>query len=146
MSEIDNQKNISLKECQSRDSSVKVEGYTKGYTEGFTEGFTQGYFDGAEQGAGLICESLKIDCSGAYDYDDAVKLINLHNERQIEKIAQLEVENEDLKVKLNVVKKDYWFMINLLERYTTNIDESVADCLERMKLRKPMFEIKKEGV
>jgi len=59
---------------------------------------------------------------------------------------KLEVENEDLKVKLNVVKKDYWFMINLLERYTTNINESVADCLERMKLRKPMFEIKKEGV
>jgi len=32
MSDVDNQKNISLKEFQSQDSSVKVEGYTEGFT------------------------------------------------------------------------------------------------------------------
>ena len=41
------------------------------------------------------------------------------------RIDQLQEQNEEFKIKFNVVKNDYRFMINLLER---------------MKFRRPMFE------
>ena len=43
---------------------------------------------------------------------------------------------------LIVTKKcadDYWFMINLLEKYSSNKEEALNDVLERMKFRLPMF-------
>ena len=50
------------------------------------------------------------------------------------------VTNDRLKVALNTCKNDYWFMINLLERYSTDKDQAIKDCLERMKFRQPMFD------
>ena len=54
------------------------------------------------------------------------------------------VENAKLKVALNTAKNDYWFMTNLLERYSTNKDDAIKDCIERMKFRRQMFEALKE--
>jgi len=53
-------------------------------------------------------------------------------------------EIDDLKIKLNVCKNDYWFMINLIERYSTDKEQALNDCLERMKFRKGLFNILEE--
>jgi hypothetical protein len=50
-------------------------------------------------------------------------------------------ELDDLKTKLTVCKNDYWFMINLIEKYSSNKEEALKDCLERMKFRKGLFNI-----
>ena len=52
-------------------------------------------------------------------------------------------EIDELKIKLNTCKNDYWFMINLIEKYGSDKDQVLKDCLERMKFRKPMFNIDK---
>ena len=57
-----------------------------------------------------------------------------------ELLGQDSVTNDRLKVALNTCKNDYWFMINLLERYSTDKDQAIKDCLERMKFRQPMFD------
>lgn len=57
-------------------------------------------------------------------------------------ITEVEVvdEIESLRIKLNTCKNDYNFMINLIEKYGTDKDQTLKDILERMKFRKPMFE------
>lgn len=50
-------------------------------------------------------------------------------------------EIDELKTKLTVCKNDYWFMINLIEKYSSNKEEALKDCLERMKFRKGLFNI-----
>jgi hypothetical protein len=55
-------------------------------------------------------------------------------------LALKALEQEKLVVALNTCKNDYWFMINLLERYSTDKDQAIKDCIERMKFRKPMFD------
>lgn len=40
---------------------------------------------------------------------------------------------------LKTCKNDYWFMINLIENYGTDKDQTLKDCLERMKFRQPIF-------
>jgi gamma-glutamyl:cysteine ligase YbdK (ATP-grasp superfamily) len=68
-------------------------------------------------------------------------------QNQKEKIAALETQlktnHEVINRLLVAVKKtndDYWFMINLIERYGSDKDQTLKDVLERMKLRKPMYE------
>jgi len=55
------------------------------------------------------------------------------------RMKQMNDEIENLKTKLTCVKNDYWFMINLIERYSSDKDQTLKDCLERMKFRKPLF-------
>lgn len=50
-------------------------------------------------------------------------------------------EIDELKTKLSVCKNDYWFMINLIERYSTDKEQALKDCLDRMKFRKGLFNI-----
>ena len=52
-----------------------------------------------------------------------------------------QIEIDELKTKLSVCKNDYWFMINLIERYSTDKEQALKDCLERMKFRKGLFNI-----
>lgn len=52
---------------------------------------------------------------------------------------------EKLKVNLRACEFDYWFMINLLEGYSSNKDEVIKYCIERMKFRKPLFEVARES-
>jgi len=68
-------------------------------------------------------------------------------QNQKEKIAALETQlktnHEVINRLLVAVKKtndDYWFMINLIERYGSDKDQTLKDVLERMKLRKPMYQ------
>ena len=42
---------------------------------------------------------------------------------------------------LKCCKNDYWFMTNLLEKYSTDKNEVIKNCIERMKFRKPIFEV-----
>jgi len=56
--------------------------------------------------------------------------------------SDLEIEVESLRMKINTIKHDYNFMINLIERYGSDKDQTLKDCLERMKFRKPLFEEK----
>jgi len=55
------------------------------------------------------------------------------------KIQSLKDENKRMKEVIKCCDSDYWFMINLIEHYSTNKDDALKDCLERMKFRKPMF-------
>lgn len=49
---------------------------------------------------------------------------------------------ENLKNNLSVCESDYWFMINLLEKYGVHDkDQAIKDCIERMRLRKPIFKV-----
>ena len=54
----------------------------------------------------------------------------------------LKVVNE-LKMKLKTCENDYWFMTNLLEKYSTDKEQAIKDCIERMKFRKPLFNVTK---
>lgn len=54
-------------------------------------------------------------------------------------IQSLKDENKRMKEVIKCCDSDYWFMINLIEHYSTNKDDALKDCLERMKFRKPMF-------
>lgn len=49
----------------------------------------------------------------------------------------------ELLVKLNTCKNDYWFMTNLLERYASDQGQAIDDCVKRMKFRTPMFDTSK---
>ncbi len=56
---------------------------------------------------------------------------------------KLEKERERSEVLVEAVKKcndDHWFMINLIERYSSDKEQALKDCLERMKFRKPFYE------
>lgn len=61
-------------------------------------------------------------------------------EQSAQRIAELEAENKKLKINLGTCKNDYWFMINLLEKYSSDKEEAFKDCIERMKFRKPLIE------
>lgn len=53
----------------------------------------------------------------------------------------LEVVNE-LRMKLKTCENDYWFMASLLERSTEKyVGDAAKDCIERMKFRKPLFDL-----
>jgi hypothetical protein len=52
---------------------------------------------------------------------------------------ELEAKVAELEVKLKTMKHDYWFIENLIERYSTNKDETLKSILERVKFRKPLF-------
>lgn len=52
----------------------------------------------------------------------------------------MEDEVRGLTVALKKCKDDYWFMINLIEKYGSDKDQVLKDCAERMKFRMPMFE------
>jgi hypothetical protein len=56
---------------------------------------------------------------------------------------KLEKERERSEILVEAVKKcndDHWFMINLIERYSSDKERALKDCLERMKFRKPLYE------
>ena len=57
---------------------------------------------------------------------------------------EMKEELARLRIALETCKNDYWFMINLLEKYSYNLEESVNDCINRMKFRKPLFNILKK--
>ena len=59
-------------------------------------------------------------------------------------IEKLQKENDDFIVKLKCLKNDYWFMIILIEKYSSDKEQALADCLERMKFRKPLFNFLEE--
>lgn len=40
----------------------------------------------------------------------------------------------------NKINDDYWFMINLIEKYGSDKESTLKDVLERMKFRKPLLE------
>lgn len=60
-----------------------------------------------------------------------------------EQIELLEDYVKKLEVNLNACKNDYWFMSNLLEHYSSDKEQGVKDCIERMKFRAPLFNILK---
>ena len=67
---------------------------------------------------------------------EAIKHVWNH---QQDKIEELEKEVLTLKVNLNTCKNDYSFMVNLLEKYSTDKEQAIGDCIERMRFRKPLF-------
>ena len=67
--------------------------------------------------------------------------INIEEEKDKKSYEELEEENRILRINLNTCKNDYWFMTNLLERYSSNKEEAIIDCIERMKFRKPLFKL-----
>jgi len=52
-----------------------------------------------------------------------------------------EKNNEIVRLKTNLAtcKSDYWFMTNLLKHFSTDKDQAIADCIERMEFRKPLL-------
>lgn len=58
----------------------------------------------------------------------------------------LRMRIEELERNLNVLKSDHWFMINLIERYGTDKDQTLKDIHERMLFRQPLFKVlQREG-
>lgn len=55
-------------------------------------------------------------------------------------IAHERKRSERLLMVVNKCNDDYWFMINLIEKYSSDKESALKDVLERMKFRKPMFE------
>jgi phage pi2 protein 07 len=45
-----------------------------------------------------------------------------------------------LEMVIKKINDDYWFMINLIERYSSNKEDTLKDVLERIKFRKPLME------
>ncbi len=71
-------------------------------------------------------------------------LININIDEQsnlYQMVEKLKEENSKLRINLNTCKNDYWFMSTLLEKYSSNLEASVKDCIERMKFRAPLFNI-----
>jgi len=56
-----------------------------------------------------------------------------------DEIAVLKSEISSMRVTLNTLKNDYWFMINLIERYSSNKEDTLRDVLDRLKFRKNIF-------
>lgn len=56
-------------------------------------------------------------------------------------IVALQDKLNKFQINLTVCKNDYWFMINLLERYSTDKDQAMKDCIDRMKFIKGIFNI-----
>ncbi len=49
--------------------------------------------------------------------------------------------SDEIGVGHSMTEDDYWFMINLLERYSSDKEQAIKDCIERMKFRKPLFNV-----
>ena len=76
------------------------------------------------------------------------KGIESERNKSQEEIKRLKEENKKLrklmarlKINLNTCKNDYWFMTNLLEHFSSNKEQGIKDCIERMKFRKKLFDI-----
>lgn len=83
--------------------------------------------------------------SGSFLQRDLEKIRNKAFKSGASYVAEILMgEIRDLKMKVSVANSDYWFMINLIERYGSDKDQTLKDILERMKFRKPMFEGVKE--
>lgn len=72
-------------------------------------------------------------------YVNVGKQTSLHGWQAACEYKQKEID--EIRMKLNVCKNDYWFMINLIERYSSDKEQALNDCLERMKYRKGLFNI-----
>lgn len=91
----------------------------------------QAYWNGC-----LWAENVKLGEENVKVITDIKTITSIHDN----KIKEMEQTINDLKTKLTCVKNDYWFMINLIERYSSDKDQTLKDCLERMKFRKPLFQ------
>lgn len=58
-----------------------------------------------------------------------------------DKVNKLESALEIAEVALRTCKNDYWIMTNLIEKYSSDKDQTLNDCAERMKFRKPVFNV-----
>ena len=69
------------------------------------------------------------------------------DKRHAQEIRVRDERIKDLEMRLNTCKNDYWFMTNLLEKYSSDLASGAKDCIERMKFRKGLFNIlsSKEG-
>lgn len=54
-------------------------------------------------------------------------------------LAEKDKEIQEFKNDLKVFKNDHWFMINLIERYGSDKDQTLIDIHERMVFRQPIF-------
>jgi hypothetical protein len=73
------------------------------------------------------------------------------------RINELESDLVDMAKALGInikkIDEDYWFMINLIEKYSSDKGSTLKDVLERLKFRRPLLkkcqellsEIKKDG-
>jgi hypothetical protein len=73
------------------------------------------------------------------------EIMNAHDSliKKIKDKEELEKERERSEILFEAVKKcndDHWFMINLIERYSSDKEQALKDCLERMKFRKTYYE------
>lgn len=69
----------------------------------------------------------------------------MHIAALMEKIETLTAKVKRYEEVIKCCDNDYWFMINLIEHYSTDKDQALKDCLERMKFRKPMFKTAMES-
>lgn len=58
-----------------------------------------------------------------------------------EHVSRMPTEHDRLTIALSTCKNDYNFMINLIENYSTDKEQTIKDCLERMKFRQPLFDV-----
>ena len=61
------------------------------------------------------------------------------SERASAIVDRIVAEFEKNEMRLNTLKNDYWFIENLIEKYSSNKDETLKDILERVKFRKPFW-------
>ncbi len=73
-------------------------------------------------------------------YDPNITYPNDAFSAKCEEIDNLKAQIEKMNLVITCCKNDYWFMENLIERYGSDKEQVLKDCLERMKFRKPMFE------
>lgn len=88
-------------------------------------------------------EDIKVELKSCGNAGDVADVMGCHDDWMMDQILSFVAEVETLSVKLNTAKNDYWFMANLLERSSDKyLKDAVKDCIERMKFRKPMFDVK----
>lgn len=87
---------------------------------------------------GSFMDMIVKDCIGNKDWTHPPRKYVLESEvlKEIEKLKQ---ENKDMKEILKCIKNDHWFIINLIERYSSNKDLTLKDILERLIFRQPLF-------
>lgn len=79
---------------------------------------------------GFRCRSF--DCKFCVEY--------FNTSGKLDVIKSLEERVKNMEMVIRKINDDYWFMINLIERYSTDKDQALKDVLERMKFRKPLME------
>jgi len=112
---------------------IKGSDFGKSYSDKMHEGFTA-ELRGQHEHALVEIEELK-----KHKTDCDLK----HNDYEIleEKLTAQDAIIAKMEEALNCCKNDYWFMANLLEHYSTDKDQSIKDCIERMNFRKPIFNV-----